>query len=158
MLEGYAEHRPAAPLDRFIHRMAHPHFTQGLPLEHLAPDSYIKLAFIFSGEPTYYAGDGERLPWRDGFVGHISPGKVIITTSAGAVRCLMVNFHPSAFHQLFGLPVHQLNVGLSYRQLQRRFKEEVGLSPKEFSSVVHFNHLYNHMQRTRKPDLEAALA
>jgi AraC-like DNA-binding protein len=49
------------------------------------------------------------------------------------------------------------SAGLSDRQLQRRFKREVGLPPKEFSSVVRFNHVYSHMQRTRKLDLDIAL-
>lgn len=49
------------------------------------------------------------------------------------------------------------SIGLCERQLQRRFKEEVGLSPKEFCSVVRFNHVYSHMQHTRKLNLEIAL-
>ncbi|MBK7287902.1 MAG: AraC family transcriptional regulator [Flavobacteriales bacterium] len=57
------------------------------------------------------------------------------------------------------LPVNEMakSIGLSERQLQRKFKEEIGLSPKEFCSVVRFNHVYSHMQRTRKLDLDIAL-
>lgn len=47
--------------------------------------------------------------------------------------------------------------GMSERQLQRRFKKEIGLGPKEFCSVLRFNHVYSHMQRTRRLDLDIAL-
>ena len=44
-------------------------------------------------------------------------------------------------------------VDISERQLQRRFKKEIGISPKAFCSVVRFNHVYSEMKRTRKLDL-----
>jgi len=170
---------------------------------------------------------------HDGFAGHIPPQQGIVATSEGPVRCLMVNFFPSAFHSLFGgtmerfngvmlppehllgdgaetlytelrttrdpqvtlhvlkrsfagllrgqarvppSPVPQLEhtirarkgmvqvnelaalAGLSERQLQRRFTEEIGLSPKAFCSVVRFNHVYSEMKCTGKLDLDVALA
>lgn len=234
MLEDYAEQRPSGRLHPFIHRMAHAHFTQGLPPERLAPDSYIKLSFIFSGDPQYYTGENERLPWRDGFIGHISPGKGIATTSGGAVRCLMANFFPTAYHLLFGGDLRDLNdrmvpirevlgtadeealyvvlrnaatpvemfasledyflkrlettepdaedpmlalehamradrgkkpvselaeqIGISVRQLERRFLERVGLTPKAFSGVLRFNHAYALMRSKATLDLDTALA
>jgi AraC-like DNA-binding protein len=109
MIKDYAEHRPTGALSAFVHRMAHAEFTMALPPERLAPDSYIKLAFIFSGDPIYILGDGSYLNWRDGFCGHISPEKGIVATSNGPVRCLMVNFYPSGFHALFGLDVRSFN-------------------------------------------------
>lgn len=233
MMEGYQEHRPSAPLDVYVQRMAYANFPLPLPAEQLAPDSYIKLSLILNGEPLFYDGKGERMDWHDGFCGHVPPSQGIIATSEAPVRCIMVNFFPSGFHRLFGLPVHGFNgrmvppgqllgekaghlyaelrgadrparmfeiidtmildrlrdipaesltamqvverwvrehmgmlgVGdlastacMSIRQLQRRFKEEIGLTPKAFSSVVRFNHLYEHMKRTRKFDLDVALA
>ncbi|MEO8067883.1 MAG: helix-turn-helix domain-containing protein [Flavobacteriales bacterium] len=213
--------------------MAYGYFPMPLPPEQLAPDSYIKLALILEGTPLYFDGTGALMDWHDGFCGHVPPSKGIITYSEGPVRCVMVNFYPSGFHQLFGLPVDRFTgrmvpprevlgrrietlyaelratkepsdlfpvieqcllelladwptppptamqlveqrireskgtlatkdlaalVGLSERQLQRKALTELGLSLKAFSSVVRFNHVYSHMQRTRKLDLDVALA
>ena len=231
MIEGLREFSPPAPLDRYIHRMAYGYFSQPLPPEQLAPDSYVKWALILDGEPQYFDHNGP-MDWHDGFCGHVPPERGIIATSDNPVRCVMANFYPSAFRQLFGrnveefngrmvpprevigdaiddiyarmranpdpqamfdlilefvngmnerngtneptpvqdlecrireskgtLPVNEMakSIGLSERQLQRKFKEEIGLSPKEFCSVVRFNHVYSHMQRTRKLDLDIAL-
>ncbi len=235
LFADYGEYIPVAndPLFGVVQRMAHMHFLAPLPPEQLAPDSYIKLALILDGEPHYFDGQGEPLDWHDGFAGHVPPRKGIVTKSDGPVRCLMANFYPSAFFQLFGGPVDRFNglmippeqllgdgaatlyagvrathdprialdvvkcflreliteqapaqpspiarlehyirerkgmvlvnelaelAGLSERQLQRRFKEEVGLSPKAFCSVVRFNHVYSEMKRTGKLDLDVALA
>ncbi|HQV39758.1 MAG: AraC family transcriptional regulator [Flavobacteriales bacterium] len=231
MIEGFREFFPPVPLDRHIHRLAYGYFPHPLPPEQLAPDSYIKWALILDGEPQYFDHNGP-MDWHDGFCGHVPPERGIICTSDAPVRCVMLNFYPSAFHQLFGrsvedfnglmipphevigdaiddiyarlranpepqvmfdlllefvhgihernntsepthvqilegriresngtLPVNEMakSIGLSERQLQRKFKEEIGLSPKEFCSVVRFNHVYSHMQRTRKLDLDIAL-
>lgn len=231
MIEGFQERLPLPPLDAYVHRMAYGYFSKPLPPEQLAPDSYIKWALILDGEPQYFDHDG-RMDWHDGFAGHVPPERGIIATAETPVRCVMVNFYPSAFHRLFGrsiaefngrmvpphdvigdriehiynamrssgdpqvmfdlllvfimeqheqvsdvpispiialerrirdskgmLPVNEqaASLGMSERQLQRRFKEEIGLSPKEFSNVVRFNHVYSHMQRTRKLDLDIAL-
>lgn len=48
--------------------------------------------------------------------------------------------------------------GLSERQLQRRFKEEIGLSPKAFCQVVRFNHLRSEMKRKGELNLDLALS
>ncbi|MCB9163551.1 MAG: AraC family transcriptional regulator [Flavobacteriales bacterium] len=221
------------PLHRVVHRMAHMHFLGPLPPEQLAPDSYIKLSFIMEGVPRYFDGDGAAMDWHDGVSGHVPPRKGIVATSDGPVRCLMVNFYPSAFHRLFGgsvgrfnglmvppeqvlgtdaamlysrlratreplvaldavkdhlvrlvaekaseppsviaqleryirdrqgmVMVHKLALlaGLSERQLQRRFREEIGLSPKAFCSVVRFNQVYSEMKRRNKLDLDVAIA
>jgi AraC-like DNA-binding protein len=37
-------------------------------------------------------------------------------------------------------------LGFSYRQIQRRFIESVGLGPKEFSRIVRFQHVFQSMQ------------
>jgi len=233
MIIDYREHQPFPPLDVFIHRMVYGNFPMPLPPEQLAPDSYIKLALILDGTPQYFDGAGAPMDWHDGFCGHVPPSKGIIATSEGPVRCVMVNFYPSGFHQLFGLPVDRFTgrmvppkevlgtrierlyadlhatkepsdmfplieqclmelladrptaprstmqvveqrireskgtlankelaalVGLSERQLQRKALTELGLSLKAFSSVVRFNHVYSYMQRTRKLDLDVALA
>jgi AraC-like DNA-binding protein len=235
LLADYGEYIPDAndPLNGIVQRMAHMHFLAPLPPEQLAPDSYIKLALILEGEPRYFDGQGQLLDWHDGFAGHVPPRQGIIATSDGPVRCLMVNFYPSAFHRLFGGPVERFNgrmvppeqvldetaatlysevratrdthaaldavehflqhcvasrtmhppspiarlehlirerkgtvlvnelpelVGLSERQLQRRFKDEVGLSPKAFCSVVRFNHVYSVMKRKGRLDLDVALS
>ncbi len=235
MLANYGEYIPAVndPLFGIVQRMAHMHFLAPLPPEQLAPDSYIKLALIPEGEPHYFDGQGEPMDWHDGIAGHVPPRKGIVATSNGPVRCLMVNFYPSAFHRLFGGPMDRFNgmmvppeqvlgtaaatlyanvratidaqssidvvkiflidlvnrkapdppssvarlehyirerkcmvlvnelaelAGLSERQLQRRFKEEIGLSPKAFCSVVRFNHVYSEMKRTGKLDLDVALS
>jgi AraC-like DNA-binding protein len=235
MLADYGEFIPAVndPLHGIVQRMAHMHFREPLPPEQLAPDSYIKLSLILEGEPCYFDGRGQAMDWHDGFAGHVPPRKGIIATSDGAVRCVMANFFPSAFHRLFGHPVDRFNgvmvppeqvlgntasqlyasmratngpqtaidvvkrfmvdlithmapgppspitrlehyirehkgmvlvnelaeiAGLSERQLQRRFKEEIGLSPKAFCSVVRFNHVYSEMKRTGKLDLDVAIA
>jgi len=232
MLVDYREHRPDAPLNAFVARMAYGHFTGPIQPEQLAPDSYIKLALIIEGEPLYFNGSGERMEWHDGFCGHVPPEQGIITYNTEPIRCLMANFYPSGFHRLFGLDVTLFNgrmirpgevlggraerlyealrntndplrmfelvegtilehvqrlssmgssiiqvleshirerkglvpvselariAGMSERSLQRRFKKEIGLGPKEFCSVVRFNHVYSHMQRTRKLDLDIAL-
>lgn len=231
MIEGFREHLPGPPLDAYVHRMIYAYFSQPLPPEQLAPDSYIKWALILDGEPQYFDHNG-RMDWYDGFCGHVPPERGIIATSVAPVRCLIVNFYPSGFHRLFGKPLEGMNgrvlpphevigdaiqgiygalrgdpepqamfdllcafimercelvaskamspiialerriresrgmlpvseqaayVDMSERQLQRRFKEEIGLSPKEFSNVVRFNHVYSHMLRTRKLDLDIAL-
>lgn len=231
MIEGYRELKPGPPVDAYVHRMAYGYFPMPLPPEQLAPDSYIKWALILDGEPQYFDHKG-RMDWHHGFCGHVPPERGIIATSNGPVRCVMVNFYPSAFHRLFGTSVHEFNgrmvppsvivgdrietiysamrkdpepsamfdvlvafitelheqvthvpvspilalearirhskgilpvrdmaasLGMSERQLQRRFKDEIGLSPKEFCSVVRFNHVYSHMQRTRRLDLDIAL-
>ena len=231
MIEGFRELMPSAPLDAYVHRMAYGYFSQPLPPEQLAPDSYIKWAVILDGEPQYFDHAG-RMDWFEGFCGHVPPERGIIATADTPVRCIMVNFYPSAFHHLFGrdithfngrmMPARELigdaydtiitamradpdpqkmfdillafieqqrmaledasptpimllerrirerkgqlavsdmadSLGMSERQLQRRSKEEVGLGPKEFCSVVRFNHVYSHMQRTRKLDLDIAL-
>jgi AraC-like DNA-binding protein len=235
LLADYGEYIPDAndPLNGIVQRMAHMHFLAPLPPEQLAPDSYIKLALILEGEPHYFDGRGEPMDWHDGFAGHVPPRKGIVSMSDGPVRCLMVNFYPSAFHRLFGGPVDRFNglmvppeqvlgaaaatlytevratrdphaafdvvkhfvqrwvssrtmhppspiarlehlirerkgtvlvnelpelVGLSERQLQRRFKDEVGLSPKAFCSVVRFNHVYSVMKRKGRLDLDVALS
>ncbi len=231
----YGEYIPTAnePLFGIVQRMAQMHFLAPLPPEQLAPDSYIKLALIPEGEPHYFDGQGEPMDWHDGVAGHVPPRKGIVATSNGPVRCLMVNFYPSAFHRLFGGPVDRFNgrmvppeqvlgtaaatlyenvratihaqstidvvknflidlvarkapappssiarlehyirerkgkvlvnelselAGLSERQLQRRFKEEIGLSPKAFCSVVRFNHVYSEMKRIGKLDLDVAIS
>jgi AraC-like DNA-binding protein len=234
MIEGYQEWQPTPDdaLHRVVHRMAYGYFPFPLPPEQLAPDSYLKLAMILDGEPLYFDGDGVRMDWHDGFCGHVPPTRGIVATSEAPVRCVMVNFYPSAFHRLSGRSIQEFNgrmippgqvigvkadelytglranaepghmfelltdwirswalvcdrpvsvvehveqriraergqlgiaalaegTGLSARQLERRCVKEIGLSPKEFSSVVRFNHVYSHMQRTRKFDLDAALA
>ncbi len=231
MIEGFREQLPTPPLDAYVHRMAYGYFSKPLPPEQLAPDSYIKWSLILDGEPQYFDRNG-RVDWHDGFCGHVPPERGIIATAETPVRCIMVNFYPSAFHKLFARSVEDFNgrmvpphevigdsidrlyssmrsdpepqamfsllsafimerhervageassplialerriresrgmlpvseqaafVDMSERQLQRRFKEEIGLSPKEFSNVVRFNHVYSHMQRTRKLDLDIAL-
>lgn len=235
MLADYGEYIPAVgdPLHGIVQRMAHIHFLAPLPPEQLAPDSYIKLSLILEGEPCYFDGQGQAMDWHDGFAGHVPPRQGIIATSDGAVRCVMANFFPSAFHRLFGHSVDRFNgvmvppeqvigntasqlytsvratngphtaidvvkhflvgllskqkapdpspiaqlehyirerkgvvlvnelselAGLSERQLQRRFKEEIGLSPKAFCSVVRFNHVYGEMKRTGKLDLDVAIS
>ena len=231
MNEEFQDFFPPAPLDRYIHRMVHMNFPQPLPAEQLAPDSYIKWTLILVGEPQYIDRDG-AMEWHDGFSGHIPPERGIVATSQGPVRCVLVNFYPSAFRQLLGPDVEELNgrmiqsrevigdaiddlrsrmrvltdpqgmfdvlvdflvglherneptepspieelehrirsckgllsvnemvrsMGLSERQLQRKFKASVGLSPKEFCSVVRFNQVYRHMRRTHTLDLGIAL-
>lgn len=89
--------------------MAYGYFPAPLPPEQLAPDSYLKLALILDGEPQYFDGSGERLDWHDGFCGHVPPEQGIIATSEAPVRCVMVNFFPSAFHRLFRLPMDSFN-------------------------------------------------
>ena len=106
---GYQERTPPAPLDRYVHRMAYGYFPAPLPPEQLAPDSYLKLALILDGYPRYYDGNGEPMDWHDGFCGHVPPEQGIIATSEAPVRCVMVNFYPSAFHQLFKLKLDGFN-------------------------------------------------
>ena len=106
---GYTEHQPAAPLDRFVHRMAYAYFLGPLPPEQLAPDSYLKMTLILDGEPKYFNGNGEPMDWHDGFCGHVPPEQGIVATSEALLRCVMVNFYPSAFYQLFKLPLHGFN-------------------------------------------------
>lgn len=106
---GYQERTPPAPLDRYVHRMAYGYFPAPLPPEQLAPDSYLKLALILDGYPRYYDGNGELMDWHDGFCGHVPPEQGIIATSDAPVRCVMVNFYPSAFYRLFGARVDGFN-------------------------------------------------
>lgn len=233
LMIGYREHVPGQPLARFVHRMAYAYFPQPLPPEQLAPDSYLKWALILDGDPIYYDGSGARMDWHDGFAGHVPPQQGIVATSEAPVRCVMVNFFPSAFHQLFHVPLHRFNgrmedpehllgdrierlyaqlrsisdpevmfqhideflleqvrpehgdqrtpiedleqyirekggmvqvaeladrCGLSQRQLQRRFKEEIGIGPKEFCSIVRFNRAYAQMQQHRRLDIDVAIS
>ena len=232
---SYGEYIPAAnePLHGLVQRMAHMHFLQPLPPERLAPDSFIKLSFIMEGKLHYFDGQGQAFDQHDGITGHVPPRRGIIATSDGPVRCMMVNFFPSAFHRVFGGPADRFNgmmvppdrlfgdrigtlyqeiratrdpqlaldvvqrflidllpahstaaispiehlehhirerkgtvpvselaalAGLSERQLQRRFKVEIGLSPKAFCQVVRFNHVYGEMKRNGTLDLDLALA
>ncbi len=50
-------------------------------------------------------------------------------------------------------------VGLSPRQLQRRFGEHVGLTPKTFATITRFQRVFRLVDQERRPDLtQAAIA
>ncbi|MEM6632715.1 MAG: helix-turn-helix domain-containing protein [Bacteroidota bacterium] len=45
------------------------------------------------------------------------------------------------------------SVGMGLRQVERRFKKGVGLSPKEYASVIRFCHTKDHIQQFPQKDL-----
>ncbi len=107
-VRDYHQLAPVAPLDRYIARAAQAHFTEPVVPERLAPDGYIKLSIILSGDPLYTDMNGAALGWVSGFAGHMSPERPVHVASTTAVHVVWANFLPSGFHRLFNRPVNEL--------------------------------------------------